>query len=683
MKYVKFCSLLVMAFLFVLFFSGTSAAVSRNERTGKTYMTIQEAIDDSEAQDTIVVDAGTYEENIVINRENLTLKANETVIIDGWREREPVINIIANGSKINGFTLINGTHGIYSSAGWCNLTKNVIRHNDIAIWLIDSDNSVIQENEITDNTGGIVLISSNRNIISRNNISSEGSGISLESSAENTISSNIIRNCLNGIEAGFSPSNVIRENRIEDITENAICLLTSLNSVLRGNSIINASRAIKIGGGDNSVGHFIQNIDTSNTIDGKPVYYLTGISNRVYNGIQMGYLALVGCRNVTIKNVALSKCGNGIILANTNSSRIENCNISDDDYGIFLLQSSKNTIQSNRIHMARYDGIFIHYSSNNTILGNKISFSGNRGIHVTGSFNTIYGNLLLNNSVGLLISTYSKSNRIYGNSFIYNGIQAENEGDLTNLFNLTPPTGGNYWSDYTGNDENGDNFGDTPYTFSGGVDSLPLIKDPLQKLKVVSMDPPNGSMSISRTKSLVITFSSIIIAGTNYYSITVRKSTGALKSIIQSISGNRLIITPVGGWDPGVKFTVRIPLNAIENIAGNTLEMEFTSHFTSAIAVTAIDPRSGATGVSRTRAIVIIFSNSILAGPSYRSITVKTSAGRLKPISKRIIGNRLIITPVGSWSARTRYIITVPRTAVKTSSGNMMAADFKSAFTTR
>lgn len=99
MKYVKFCSLLVMAFLFVLFFSGTSAAVSRNERTGKTYMTIQEAIDDSEVQDTIVVNAGTYEENIVINRENLTLKANGTVIIDGWRDREPVINITANGQK--------------------------------------------------------------------------------------------------------------------------------------------------------------------------------------------------------------------------------------------------------------------------------------------------------------------------------------------------------------------------------------------------------------------------------------------------------------------------------------------------------------------------------------------------------------------------------------------------------
>ncbi|WP_367185377.1 Ig-like domain-containing protein [Methanothermobacter sp.] len=357
--------------------------------------------------------------------------------------------------------------------------------------------------------------------------------------------------------------------------------------------------------------------------------------------------------------------------------------MSDDDYGIFLLQSTKNTIQSNRIHMARYDGVFIHYSSNNTISGNKISCSNSRGIHVTGSSNTIYGNLILNNSVGLYIPSYSKSNRIYGNSFIDNGIQAENEGGLTNVFNLTRPTGGNYWSDYTGKDENGDNFGDTPYTFSGGADSLPLIRDPLQKLKVISMDPPNGSMSVSRTKSLVITFSSIIIAGTNYSSITVRKSTGALKSIIKSISGNRLIITPVGGWDPGVRFTVTIPVGAIENIAGVTLGVDFTSNFTSAIAVTAIDPRNGATGVSRTKVIVITFSNSILAGPTYRSITVRTSTGRLKSISKRISGNRLYIKPVGSWSARTRYIITVPRTAVKTSAGNMMAADFKSTFKTR
>ncbi len=68
MKYVRFCSLLVVAFLFVLFFSGTSAAVSRNERTGKTYMTIQEAIDDSEPQDTIVVDEGTYEENVQVKK---------------------------------------------------------------------------------------------------------------------------------------------------------------------------------------------------------------------------------------------------------------------------------------------------------------------------------------------------------------------------------------------------------------------------------------------------------------------------------------------------------------------------------------------------------------------------------------------------------------------------------------
>ncbi|MGB9837343.1 Ig-like domain-containing protein [Methanothermobacter sp.] len=82
------------------------------------------------------------------------------------------------------------------------------------------------------------------------------------------------------------------------------------------------------------------------------------------------------------------------------------------------------------------------------------------------------------------------------------------------------------------------------------------------------------------------------------------------------------------------------------------------------------------------RTIVIIFSNTIIAGPAYSKITVKTSTGRLMSISKRIIGNRIYIKPVSRWRAHTRYIITVPRTAVKTSTGNMMAADFRSGFTT-
>ncbi|MDI9614844.1 Ig-like domain-containing protein [Methanothermobacter sp.] len=201
-------------------------------------------------------------------------------------------------------------------------------------------------------------------------------------------------------------------------------------------------------------------------------------------------------------------------------------------------------------------------------------------------------------------------------------------------------------------------------------------------LRVLSVDPPKGALSVSLTRKIVITFSENILTGTAYGNITVKTSSGVSKKISKSISGNRLYITPDGGWSPGVKYIITVPWNSVKTANGVTLTSDFSSSFTSAIAVTYIDPKNGATRVSRTKTIVITFSNSIIAGPAYSKITVKTSTGRLNSISKRIIGNRLYIKPVGSWRARTKYIITVPRTAVKTSTGNMMAADFRSAFTT-
>jgi hypothetical protein len=43
------------------------------------------------------------------------------------------------------------------------------------------------------------------------------------------------------------------------------------------------------------------------------------------------------------------------------------------------------------------------------------------------------------------------------------------------VFNLDKPTGGNYWSDWTSPDADGDGFVDNPYVFTDGQDNLPWV----------------------------------------------------------------------------------------------------------------------------------------------------------------------------------------------------------------
>ena len=73
------------------------------------YRTIQEAIDASSPGDIILVSSGTYYENIVIHKENLTIKGEnpKTTIIDS-RGIGEVIYIVATNIYIEGFTIQNG-----------------------------------------------------------------------------------------------------------------------------------------------------------------------------------------------------------------------------------------------------------------------------------------------------------------------------------------------------------------------------------------------------------------------------------------------------------------------------------------------------------------------------------------------------------------------------------------------
>jgi parallel beta-helix repeat protein len=147
------------------------------------------------------------------------------------------------------------------------------------------------------------------------------------------------------------------------------------------------------------------------------------------------------------------------------------------NWGITLTKSKGNNISYNTFK-ENMIGIGFDQSAGNYILNNIISFNLEAGIRIgESSNNTFIGNIISNClDYGFLIYTAdSKNNIIFHNNFKYNGENANDKGN--NTWDDGFPSGGNFWDGYTGEDNNGDGIGDTPYLIPGGdnEDRFPLV----------------------------------------------------------------------------------------------------------------------------------------------------------------------------------------------------------------
>jgi parallel beta-helix repeat protein len=206
------------------------------------------------------------------------------------------------------------------------------------IFLQDTQNVIVKNLTIKDCYNGIWLTwglsigqGAKNNIITNNTITNNTYGINCALfTSTNIITENIITNNQYGIYIAYSPNNMLRNNHLSRNQYNlwVDCLLSNQGSA------------------------FINDIDTSNTVDGKPVYYWVDEKDKFVPS-DAGYVALVRCFNITVQGLNLTRNGQGILLVETNNSKVTGNYITENNYGVALFgmyaPCTNNTITQNRI----------------------------------------------------------------------------------------------------------------------------------------------------------------------------------------------------------------------------------------------------------------------------------------------------------------------------------------------
>ena len=143
------------------------------------------------------------------------------------------------------------------------------------------------------------------------------------------------------------------------------------------------------------------------------------------------------------------------------------------------VSSTKNTVACNTIINCS-NGVSLYRGNNNTVVGNLIMNCTEAGLRrVEGTNCEIYANYVTNCFVGVTAGTNygSGNNFLYDNNFVNNVQQSYLDATTSDWWDDGKQ--GNYWSDYSGKDLNGDGIGDTPYELAGkgnGSDRYPLMK---------------------------------------------------------------------------------------------------------------------------------------------------------------------------------------------------------------
>jgi parallel beta-helix repeat protein len=394
------------------------------------HTTIQEGINASDPGDTVFVYGGTYYESVVINKWiSLVGEGRNTTIINGSGIGD-VVTVFMSDVSVSGFNIQNGGSAIRDSGMELRYVQRCYIANNTFSFI---------------SRYGLRILESGNNTIT-NNIAFENfyTGIRLEYSDNNTITNNYLTSNGRSIVLEHSNDNLVADNDIGFNVWDGIYIYNSIRATVTNNTIVRGG--ILLLSTPHSIDYVTTHtIDTSNTINGRPVVYWKNVNGGTVP-LDAGEVILANCTNVVVENQFFDDTSVGLVVAFS------------------------------------YNNIIV----NNLLVYNHTGFSGyNHAIWVQNSENNTIANNLFSDNLNALRLSLSRNNRIYHNAFINSTGWQVIESARPNQWDLGYPIGGNYWDDYKGSDDlsgpdqdkpGSDGIGDTPYhVYDVSWDNYPLM----------------------------------------------------------------------------------------------------------------------------------------------------------------------------------------------------------------
>lgn len=346
-----------------------------NLNTGLNYTTIQEAIDAANTLDghKISVDEGTYSEHLTVGKSiSLVGENRNTTFIQG-NGADVVIHVTADRVAIRGFTIRNGTIGIYIDNSNDSLIEenNVIDNNGDGVLVSYSENCSVYDNLVGNNTGRGILFTNTQDFISSGNTvyGSGVYGLNANSSINGLIEqNNVYQNYFDGVGLYDSNSCRVVANNVINNTFFGISSQNSYNASIYHNNIFNNGIQVAVASStiqwdDGVEGNYWSNYtgvdlnydgigDAEHVIDASNIDHFPLMGS--FNGFNTSY----GYQVNIISNSSISDFGFSLI---NSSYAALTFNVSGEtgSQGFCRLRIPKVLINSS--YTTKFDGIVIAY----------------------------------------------------------------------------------------------------------------------------------------------------------------------------------------------------------------------------------------------------------------------------------------------------------------------------------